>query len=71
MEQIGREIQRELHRQERTVSWFARQLNCDRTNVYDIFKRNNIDVQLLIRISQILHHNFLRDLAETVDESVE
>ena len=71
MEHIGREIQRELRRQERTVTWLARQLHCDRTNVYDIFKRNNINVQLLIRISQILHRNFLRDLSETIDESVE
>ena len=43
MVHIGEEIRKELHRQERTISWFARKLFCDRSNVYDIFKRKSID----------------------------
>lgn len=55
---IGQLIEQELRRQERSVSWFARKLCCDRTNVYDIFKRQSIDTTLLLRISRILHRNF-------------
>ena len=55
---IGSLIKLELQRQERTVSWFARKLNCDRSNVYKIFKRPTIDTELLLRISQTLQHNF-------------
>jgi hypothetical protein len=33
-------------------------LHCDRTNVYDIFKREGIDTRLLERISIILNRNF-------------
>jgi hypothetical protein len=55
---IGEQIKKELQRQERTVAWFARQLHCNRQNVYDIFKRNNIDTELLLRISLILNTNF-------------
>ena len=55
---IGSLIKEELQRQERTVSWFARKLNCDRSNVYKIFKRPTIDTELLLRISQTLQHNF-------------
>ena len=55
---IGKEIQAELHRQERGASWLAEKLHCDRTNVYDIFKREGIDTRLLERISMILHRNF-------------
>jgi hypothetical protein len=55
---IGNEIKMELLRQERTVSWFARKLCCDRTNVYSIFKRESIDTMLLQRISTVLNHNF-------------
>lgn len=44
-----------------TVSWFARLLKCDRTNVYDIFTRQSIDTSLLMRISCILNHNFFAD----------
>lgn len=55
---IGSLIKEELERQERSVSWFARKLSCDRSNVYKIFKRSTIDTELLLRISQILNHNF-------------
>ena len=55
---IGKEIKAELHRQERGVSWLAEKLHCDRTNVYNIFKRQGIDTRLLERISIILHRNF-------------
>ena len=55
---IGKEIRIELKRQERGVTWLAAKLHCDRTNVYDIFKRQGIDTRLLERISNILHHNF-------------
>lgn len=55
---IGKIIECELKRQERTVSWFARKLYCDRSNVYDIFKRRSIDTELLLRISLILNYNF-------------
>ena len=55
---IGKEIKAELLRQERGVSWLAEKLHCDRTNVYDIFKREGIDTRLLERISMILKRNF-------------
>ena len=55
---IGREIKAELYRQERGPTWLADKLHCDRTNVYNIFKRQGIDTRLLERISIILHRNF-------------
>ena len=57
---IGKLIEKELRRQERSVSWFARKLYCDRSNVYDIFRRENIDADLLLLISMILNHNFFQ-----------
>lgn len=44
-----------------TVSELARQLHCERTNVYTIFRRRTIDVELLAMLSEILNHNFLDD----------
>ena len=58
MVHIGQLIEEELHKQERSVTWFAKKLCYERTNVYSIFKRESIDTALLVRISQILHHNF-------------
>ena len=57
---IGSLIREELKSQERTVSWFARKLCCDRTNVYKLFRRSAIDTEQLLRISQILHRDFFR-----------
>lgn len=42
-----------------TVAELARRLHCERTNVYTIFRRRSIDVELLARLSNILDHNFL------------
>ncbi len=60
MVHIGEAIRKELQRQERSVSWFARKLYCDRGNVYDIFKRESIDTQLLLRVCVILNCNFFQ-----------
>ena len=61
---IGELIKEELFRQQRTVSWFARNLYCERTNVYSIFKRKSLDTDLLFRISKLLQHNFFQHYSE-------
>jgi len=66
MVNIGQNIKDELQRQERTVSWLARKLNCTRAAVYRIFDKNSIDTALLTNISQILHRNFFRELYDDV-----
>lgn len=65
---IGLEIKAELERQERSVSWFARKLCCERTNVYSIFKRKSIDTDMLTRISCILQRNFFELYDNEVDK---
>ncbi|MDE6394143.1 MAG: XRE family transcriptional regulator [Duncaniella sp.] len=55
---IGKIIEEELRRQERSVTWLSRKLHCDRRNVYDIFTRQYIDTGLLFRISEILSRDF-------------
>lgn len=45
-----------------SVSEFARRLNCHRQNVYDIFRREVIDVGLLQRISRVLGHDFVSEI---------
>jgi len=64
---IGHLIEEELRQQERSVSWFARKLYCDRTNVYSIFKRRSIDTELLMRISKVLHRNLFQPYLEELE----
>lgn len=68
MESIGNLIKQELRAQERTVTWFAHKLNCQRQNVYDIFSRSTIDTALLMRISSILHKDFFAFYSEQINK---
>ena len=64
---IGSLINDEVRRQQIPITEFAKMINCRRSNVYDIFKRNTIDIQLLQRISIVLKHNYFEDLAKDID----
>lgn len=57
---IGQLIKLELARQERTPTWLAKKINCERTNVYYIFSQPSINTDLLLRISVALNHNFFK-----------
>ena len=57
---IGRLIRKELQRQERTVSWFARELNCSRSNIYKIFEKPTLDTAFLLQVSRILNVDFFQ-----------
>lgn len=67
---IGQLIEAELHRQERFVTWFAKKLYCDRTNIYSIFKRQSIDTDLLMRICHILNCNFFGYYSAEIQQKV-
>lgn len=64
---IGKLIYDKLKEEERTVSWFARKLHCDRSNVYKIFKKSNIDINLLLKISIIFKYDFFRAISEQIN----
>jgi hypothetical protein len=64
---IGQLIKDEFDLQGRRATWLAAELNCNRSNVYSIFQRENIDVEMLIRISRVMGHNFLRDITPLAD----
>lgn len=68
MKPIGFLIKEELERQERSISWFARKLSCDRSNVYRLFQKESIDTGLLARISILLGRDFFSDLSQYIKE---
>lgn len=71
MEKIGERIKMALFAQNHTAKWLAEQLPCERTNVYDIFKRSDINVNLLRQISIVLNHDFFKDLSDETFHSNE
>lgn len=48
----------------RSVVWMAQQINCERTNVYNIFAREDINTNLLRQFSKILDHDFFKELSK-------
>lgn len=67
---IGEMIHEELDKQERTVTWLARKLNCNRQNIYDIFKRTTIDTELLMRISLVLQVDFFKYISKEYEKKL-
>ena len=68
MKPIGILIKEELEKQERRITWFARKLSCDRSNIYRLFQKESIDTNLLVRISILLGKDFFSDLSDYVKE---
>ena len=71
MESIGNLIKQELEKQERSISWLARKLSCDRTRVYRILQKHSIDTHDLARISILLSHDFFADLSNELRNNSE
>ena len=61
---IGHMIQTELERQGRSASWLAKSIFCERSNIYKLFNRESISVDQLMRISEVMDHDFLKDCYE-------
>jgi len=64
---IGEMIAAEARKRDWSMEYFGSLIGCQRNNVYNIFRRNNIDIVLLKRISEILEHNYFEDLAKDFD----
>ncbi len=68
MPHIGKLIKEELERQERTPTWLARKINCERPNVYYIFRQQSINTDLLMQISRALNFDFFSMFSEEYNQ---
>ena len=59
---IGERIKEIFDKKNMNITQFAELLHCDRANVYNIFRRKKIDIDLLLEISKILNHNFVEEI---------
>ncbi len=60
MVEIGKIIERVLREKRYPRAEFARKINTERSNVYNIFRRKTIDTGLLEKIGEILDHDFFQ-----------
>jgi transcriptional regulator with XRE-family HTH domain len=59
---IGKKIQYVFNQSGLTVSQFARMLEINRTSIYSVFESKTIDIDLLGKISDVLHYDFLSEV---------
>lgn len=57
---IGHKIKEVFDARNMKLTDFADQLGTVRQNVYRIFKKRHLDTGLLLKISQVLNHNFFQ-----------
>ena len=69
MVQIGHRINEVIAEKKLTVTWVAAQVPCERTNLYNVFKRRDISMRLLWKLSDILDYNFFQELTNQYESS--
>ena len=52
-----------------SISDFAKSLHCTEQNIYNIFRRKKIEIELLIEISKALDHDFIEEICAEHDIS--
>jgi len=70
MVHIGEAIKAEMQRQERSITWLAKQLGVTRATCYRIFDSYSIDTQMLQQISILLHRDFFSIYSEKIKPHV-
>lgn len=61
---IGSRIREIMEKKNRSVVWVAGQISCERTNVYNIFARKDINTSLLRQLCIILDYDFFKELSK-------
>lgn len=67
---IGQHIKEVMRQQNVTATQLANDICCTRPHIHRIFRKDNIDIALLERISTALNHDFFRDLSEEFNKKV-
>lgn len=61
---LGKTIKAELVRQGRSITWLARQINCTRENLYQLFRNRWIHAETLYKIGMALDHDFFKHCSD-------
>ena len=67
---IGQHIKEVMRQQGVTATKLAEDICCARPHIHRIFRKENMDIALLERISKALNYDFFRDLSNEFQEKV-
>ncbi len=61
---IGQHIKQVMREKNITATQLAKDICCTRPHIHKIFRKDNLDISLLLHISKALKHDFFKDLSE-------
>ena len=59
MKHFGKELQKVVRSSDMTVEDIALRAGTTRRNIYKIYEKPSVDIELAVRLSQALQHDFL------------
>lgn len=65
---IGKLVQDFVKQNHINSAELARKIGKTRQNIYDLYKRDDVEVKLLLAISEALNHNFFNDICTQKSE---
>jgi plasmid maintenance system antidote protein VapI len=65
---VGHIIKAVFDEQGRTVKWFAEKMHCNRTNIYKMFEKSDLNSEIIARASKVLDHDFFLDISNRMKE---
>jgi predicted DNA-binding protein YlxM (UPF0122 family) len=68
---IGKLIQSFVKQNDISSSELARKIGKTRQNIYDLYKRDDVEVKLLLTLSDALDHNFIEDIYPTTNKTAD
>ena len=64
---IGQKIREVMREKQFTATLLAEKIHTTRTNMHKIMRKSNLDIELLIRISVALEHDFFADISQSIN----
>ena len=68
--QIGKLIKEQFLKSKLSIDEFAGLIGCNKDNVYDIFRREHINTDQLLKISRILNLDFFKVYSELINNEI-
>ena len=67
---IGPIIKQKVIESSMTIKEFADRIHCERTTVYHIFKQKSIDIERLLKISEVLDYDFISEVYKKQNKKI-
>jgi hypothetical protein len=61
-------IQAKMKADGRSVRWLAQQLHCTSSNIYKMYEKQSIDINLLLQVAQLLQVDFFAYYSNVLKE---